>query len=380
MILSPHSIPLSLYIHIPWCIQKCPYCDFNSHAVKEGIPEENYVSSLLQDLDDNLNKLEAPIARPLTSIFFGGGTPSLFSPQAIERILEGVKQRFRLASELEITLEANPGTIEQKRFQAYRSLGINRLSLGIQSLQDSKLKALGRIHDRETAIRAVKAAQDSGFENFNLDLMYGLPEQTKAEALQDLEEALQLQPAHLSWYQLTLEPNTAFYLNPPPLPEDEAIWEMQVEGQALLLQTGFQQYEVSAYHKKQACKHNLNYWQFGDYLGIGAGAHSKISNFQEQKIYRHWQLKNPRAYLASKNKTADTRFLSPADLRLEFMLNALRLTEGVSFQLFEERTGLDARLLELTLQEARRKKLLEEDNLLLKPSALGKRFLNDLIA
>jgi putative oxygen-independent coproporphyrinogen III oxidase len=382
MRLSPTKIPLSLYIHIPWCIQKCPYCDFNSHAVKEGIPEENYVTALLQDLDENLHSplADALLNRPLTSIFFGGGTPSLFSPQAIEAILEGVQKRLKLPSEAEITLEANPGTVEQHRFKAYRSLGINRLSIGIQSLDEKKLKILGRIHDRETAIRAVKTAEEGGFENTNLDLMYGLPEQTPLEALKDLQEALTLGSTHFSWYQLTIEPNTAFYHTRPPLPAEEAIWEMQTEGQALLQTHGFHQYEVSAYsqpHKE--CQHNLNYWQFGDYLGIGAGAHSKITDFKQQEITRHWQHKNPRTYLdPQKSKTAQSFSVSSKDRVLEFMLNALRLNEGVTSALFEERTGLALSVIEPLLVTAKAKNLLVEDKGLLKPTELGKRFLNDL--
>lgn len=382
MALSANHIPFSLYIHIPWCIRKCPYCDFNSHAVKEGIPEATYVAALLQDLDENMRSLaaDAILNRPLTSIFFGGGTPSLFSPQAIEAILEGVQQRLNLPATAEITLEANPGTVEQKRFKDYRSLGINRLSIGIQSLQDSKLKILGRIHDRESAIRAVKTAQDGGFENANVDLMYGLPQQSREEALKDVQDALALQTTHFSWYQLTIEPNTAFYHTRPPLPADDEIWEMQTEGQALLASQGFKQYEVSAYSRPgRECQHNLNYWQFGDYLGIGAGAHSKITDFKQQQIIRHWQVKNPRDYLdPQKSKTAQSSWVSSQDLILEFMLNALRLNEGVPLHLFEERTGLPLSSIESILIEAKTKKLLLQDKNLLKPTDLGKRFLNDL--
>lgn len=384
MSILSNCIPLSLYIHIPWCIQKCPYCDFNSHAVKDGLPEEHYVKALLADLDENLNNpiYEALLNRPLTSIFFGGGTPSLFSPQAIATILEGVGQRLSLPAALEITLEANPGTVEQSYFKAYRSLGINRLSLGLQSLQDSKLKRLGRIHDRATAIRAVKTAQDAGFENINLDLMYGLPQQSQAEALQDLKEALALQPSHFSWYQLTIEPNTAFYHSRPPLPLEDEIWDMQTEGQALLQMEGFRQYEVSAYCRNNlVCKHNLNYWQFGDYLGIGAGAHSKITDHKQQRILRHWQAKNPRDYLnPQKYKTAESRSVPPPDLVLEFMLNALRLIEGTPTHLFEERTGLPVANIQPLLTKAQAKKLLVEAKDQLQPTELGRRFLNDLTA
>jgi len=346
------------------------------------LPEAAYVTALLADLDENLSSplQEAIRHRPLHSIFFGGGTPSLFSPQALEAILEGVQQRLSLPADAEITLEANPGTVEQERFKAYRSLGINRLSLGIQSLQDSKLKILGRIHDREAAIRAVKTAQDGGFENTNIDLMYGLPQQSKAEALQDVAAGLALQSTHFSWYQLTLEPNTAFYHTRPPLPEDDAIWDMQTEGQALLSAHGFKQYEVSAYSQSgRECQHNLNYWQFGDYLGIGAGAHSKITDWKQQGVTRHWQVKNPRDYLdPTKKKTAETRVVASEDLALEFMLNALRLTDGVPLRLFEERTGLTAAVIEPILAEARKKGLLAKDPAALTPTDFGKRFLNDL--
>ncbi len=378
------QIPLSLYIHIPWCIRKCPYCDFNSHAVKDGLPEENYVKALLADLDENLNSplQEALLGRPLTSIFFGGGTPSLFAPSFISSILEGVAQRLQLPASLEITLEANPGTVEQKHFKAYRSIGINRLSLGLQSLQDEKLKILGRIHDREAAICAVKTAQDGGFENLNVDLMYGLPHQSKGEALKDLQDALALQPTHFSWYQLTLEPNTAFYHSRPPLPLEDDIWDMQSEGQALLQAQGFQQYEVSAYCRpEQECRHNLNYWQFGDYLGIGAGAHSKITDAKCNCVLRHSQVKNPRDYLdPQKAKTSESRTVSPPDLILEFMLNALRLTEGVSLDLFEERTGQSAESIGPILAKAQAKKLLHPSRKLIQPTSLGKRFLNDLVS
>lgn len=371
------KLPLSLYIHIPWCVRKCPYCDFNSHAVKEGIPEQAYVGSLLTDLYENAAAAEN---RPLQSIFFGGGTPSLFSAQAIENILNGVQKSLKFAPDIEITLEANPGTLEQGRFKDYRSLGVNRLSLGVQSLNNEQLKRLGRIHDREAALRAVQTAQDSGFDNLNIDLMYGLPEQSTASALLDLEQGLALKTPHLSWYQLTLEPNTEFYHQRPPLPEDEALWEMQNEGQALLAAHGFQQYEVSAYAKPQhECRHNLNYWLFGDYLGIGAGAHSKLTHEKEQKVYRHWQHKNPRAYMdPHKAMTAENKLISEEELVFEFMLNALRLNEGASLGLFEERTGVSRDKIESQLKKARGLKLLTDDPEELKPSEWGRRFLNNL--
>jgi putative oxygen-independent coproporphyrinogen III oxidase len=379
-------IPLSLYIHIPWCVRKCPYCDFNSHALKNELPEEAYVAALIQDLDENLHYIQD---RPLASIFFGGGTPSLFSASAIAAILEAVQKRIQCPPEMEITLEANPGTFEQQRFKDYRFIGINRLSIGVQSLQDKHLQTLGRIHDKTTAVRAVKTAQDAGFENMNVDIMFGLPQQSLAEGLQDLQEALNFNTPHLSWYQLTLEPNTAFYHQRPPLPPDDQIWAMQIEGQALLAAHRFKQYEVSAYsQKEQHCHHNLNYWRYGDYLGIGAGAHSKITlkpadttQSQEAKtIIRHWQVKNPRDYLNSKlNKTAQQIQVSPQEMPFEFMLNGLRLCDGISLSLFEERTGLGIKTITEALTQAQNKKLLEISDHYLKPTELGKRFLNDLV-
>lgn len=371
--------PLSLYIHIPWCVKKCPYCDFNSHALVDGLPEASYVTALLQDLDENLHYAQE---RPLQSIFFGGGTPSLFSATAIGAILEGIQQRLSLKTDIEITLEANPGTLEQKKFKDYRALGINRLSLGLQSLTDSQLKVLGRIHDRETAIRAVKTAQDSGFENLNIDLMYGLPQQSQAAALQDVQEALALNTTHFSWYQLTIEPNTLFYHSPPRLPEEDDIWDIQLKGQALLQSAGFKQYEVSAYSQpEKPCQHNLNYWQFGDYLGIGAGAHSKITHREQALVTRHWQVKNPRDYLDPEQpKTAKCTEVSPQDLMFEFMLNSLRLSDGVRLSLFEERTGLTLAAIEPILVRAKNQKLLTEDKDLLKTTDFGKQFLNNLTA
>lgn len=378
------QIPLSLYIHTPWCVRKCPYCDFNSHTLKNELPEEAYVAALIQDLDENLHYSQN---RPLNSIFFGGGTPSLFSAQAIAAILAAVQQRFKCLANIEITLEANPGTLEQQRFKDYHLIGINRLSIGIQSLQDNQLKALGRIHDKATAIRAVKTAQNAGFDNINVDIMFGLPQQSTQECLQDLQEALTFNTSHLSWYQLTLEPNTAFYHERPPLPLDDQIWEMHTEGQALLKSYSFKQYEVSAYSQiDRACSHNLNYWQYGDYLGIGAGAHSKITLSPKvalnspHKILRRWQVKNPRDYLNhKKNKTMQQIVVSQEEIPFEFMLNSLRLCDGISLSLFEERTGLEVDTIAEILMQAQNKKLLAISNNFLKPTELGKRFLNNLV-
>ncbi len=370
-------IPLSLYIHLPWCVRKCPYCDFNSHEARDNIPEELYIKALLKDLEEQLPRVWG---RRLVSIFFGGGTPSLFSPKAIETILQQVHARFNYGPEIEITLEANPGTIDEKRFHGFRQAGVNRLSIGIQSLHDEKLKALGRIHNRDYALRAIDAAVKAGFTNFNLDFMHGLPNQSLAEALQDLHDALQFQPPHLSWYQLTIEPNTFFHAQPPTLPEDDTLWEIQEQGKNVLAQHQLLQYEVSAYAKENhQCQHNLNYWEFGDYLGIGAGAHSKITDVANSQIVRHWQVKHPKDYLDPQKKlTASTQIISDEDCVFEFMLNALRLTQGVPIELFTERTGLPITIIANHLQLAKEKKLLVDSDIRLEPTELGQRFLNNL--
>jgi putative oxygen-independent coproporphyrinogen III oxidase len=373
------AIPLSLYIHLPWCVRKCPYCDFNSHEARGSLPEELYINALIQDLEENL---PAIWGRRLSSIFFGGGTPSLFSAQGIERILTEVNTRLRFGPDIEITLEANPGTVDESRFKGFRLAGINRLSLGLQSLQDEKLKALGRIHNREHALRAIDIAQQVGFDNFNLDLMHGLPNQTIEDALSDLRDALAWQPTHLSWYQLTIEPNTLFHHQPPVLPPEDVLWEIQSQGKLLLAEHGYQQYEVSAYCQPQReCAHNINYWKFGDYLGIGAGAHSKLTNIDKQQITRHSQVKNPRDYLDPNKKfRAEARILTANESSFEFMMNALRLTHGVTVELFAERTGLSLTTMGPVLQQAKQKGLLVENSSLLCPTELGQRFLNDLVA
>lgn len=377
-------IPLSLYIHIPWCVRKCPYCDFNSHEARHKIPEDEYVNALLLDFEEHLPLIWG---RRLVSIFFGGGTPSLFSPHAIERLLLGIHARLPFHSDIEITLEANPGTVDEAHFTGFRQAGINRLSLGIQSLQDEKLKALGRIHNREYALRAIQAAKKAGFNNFNLDLMHGLPGQSIADALSDLRDALQQEPSHFSWYQLTIEPNTFFHYKPPVLPEEEILWDIQEQGKKILLDQGFNQYEVSAYSlPERQCIHNRNYWEFGDYLGIGAGAHSKLTDREQQVIHRYQQIKNPKDYLAqfTENPTLKKvarihKILSDQDIRFEFLLNALRLNEGVSIAIFLERTGLTIEKLEPILSQAKSKKLLYDDSDKLQPTPLGLRFLNDLV-
>ena len=369
--------PLSLYIHIPWCVKKCPYCDFNSHAAGPSISEKQYVAALLDDLQRDLPEVWG---RKINSIFFGGGTPSLFSARAIDDILCGVRSLITVSPNAEITLEANPGTFEQEKFTDYRALGVNRLSIGVQSFASDKLKALGRIHNGDEAVKAVATAQRAGFDNFNLDLMFGLPQQSVPQGLLDLQTAIDLQPTHLSWYQLTIEPNTLFYSKPPALPDDDYIWDLQVQGQDLLAQHGFTQYEISAYAKSgKPCKHNVNYWEFGDYLGIGAGAHGKITRADNNTIQRLWKHKQPQSYMHAADKRAGIQTLAPADIVFEFMLNALRLKHGFSLDLFEQHTGMNRNVLNGTLLLAQQKKLIVLDDQHLQPSELGYRFLNDLI-
>jgi oxygen-independent coproporphyrinogen-3 oxidase len=369
--------PLSLYIHIPWCVRKCPYCDFNSHAAGPQLPEDDYVEALLADLQQDLQHVHG---RPLTSIFFGGGTPSLFSANALGRLLDGVEQRINFTTGIEITLEANPGTFEQAKFRDYRSLGINRLSIGVQSFDAAKLKALGRIHDGAEAIRAADMARAAGFDNFNLDLMHGLPGQSIDDALQDLRTAIAQSPAHLSWYQLTMEPNTQFWSQPPQLPEEDTLWDIQQAGQQLLATEGYAQYEVSAYAKPgRQARHNLNYWQFGDFLGIGAGAHAKLSS-PRGAIQRSWKTRQPKDYLAAgKDFIAGQRLLSAEELPFEFLMNALRLNQGVASELFSQRCGLPLECLASARALAESRGLLERDPQRLCASREGQLFLNDLL-
>ncbi|HEC15028.1 MAG TPA: oxygen-independent coproporphyrinogen III oxidase-like protein [Sedimenticola sp.] len=372
--------PLSLYIHIPWCIRKCPYCDFNSRAIK-GDPDENAcVDALLADLDTELPQVRG---RTLHSVFIGGGTPSLLSGAAVERLLAGVRQRMPCPSGMEITLEANPGALASERFGPYRAAGINRLSIGVQSFDAGCLQRLGRIHGPGEAIAAVEAARAAGFDNINLDLMFGLPGQGLDQARMDLDTAAGLGPAHISYYQLTLEPGTPFFRSPPPLPAEEGIWEMQRQGRIFLQKNGYAQYEVSAYARPgRQCRHNLNYWTFGDYLGIGAGAHGKISD-ASGRIMRRWKVAAPEAYLkaAGTGKAlAGQRRLTHEDIVLEFMMNALRLHQGFSRSLFEARTGLPFERIQARLDKAVQRGLLEPGADGARPSSSGRRFLNDLLA
>ncbi len=369
--------PLAAYIHIPWCVRKCPYCDFNSHAAGPNLPEEEYVDALLADLELDLVHVHE---RQLTSIFFGGGTPSLFSAKALGRLLEGVEKRVGFASDIEITLEANPGTFEQAKFRDYRSLGINRLSIGVQSFQEAKLKALGRIHNGDEAVRAADMARAAGFDNFNLDLMHGLPEQSIEDALFDLRTAIAQAPTHLSWYQLTMEPNTVFWSQPPQLPEDDLLWDIQEAGQALLAAEGYAQYEISAYAQPgRQARHNLNYWTFGDFLGIGAGAHAKLSA-PDGRIVRSWKTRLPKDYLdPGKPFQAGERVLDAEELPFEFLMNVLRLTDGVRADLFEQRCGLPLSSLASARLEAESRKLLASDPQRLVATREGQLFLNDLL-
>lgn len=369
--------PLTLYIHLPWCVRKCPYCDFNSHAA-ETIPEAAYIDALLADLE---SALPAIWGRRIHTVFFGGGTPSLFSPEGIDRILTGVRTLTPLVPGAEITLEANPGTVEADRFAGFRAAGVTRVSLGIQSFGARHLAALGRIHDAAEARRAAELAA-THFETFNLDLMYALPDQSRDEALADIEAALAFRPPHLSVYHLTLEPNTPFgHAAPPGLPDDDAAADMQFAIEARLAEAGMVHYETSAYARPgHACRHNLNYWQFGDYLGIGAGAHSKLS-FQD-RIVREMRVKHPQQYLDAIRagaQVADTRTLTRDDLPFEFMMNALRLAEGVPATLFADRTGLPLSVCAAALEEARQRGLLDTGHARLQPTVRGRQFLNDLL-
>jgi len=354
--------PLSLYIHIPWCIKKCPYCDFNSHAFDLTFPEQDYIQALLNDLQTDLPYVQG---RNLQCIFIGGGTPSLFSPESLFTLIEETKSLIPFVENIEITLEANPGTFEQEKFSDFRAAGINRLSIGIQSFQNDFLLKLGRAHTEHEALLAPEIAQKAGFSNINLDLMFGLPDQSVEQALADLKQAVQCHPAHLSWYQLTIEPNTVFYSKPPALPSVKTIEAIQDEGLVLLESSNYKRYEISAYSQpgKQAL-HNLNYWQFGDYLGIGAGAHGKISLPHEYRIVRTRKTKQPKAYLApNKEFLTEAANIPKQDLPLEFMMNALRLCEGVSMTLLEERTGIELKQIDAVLKKLQNEHLLRPDTL-----------------
>lgn len=369
--------PLALYIHFPWCVRKCPYCDFNSHAVREGIPEAAYVEALLADFEQTLSGLSG---REFVSVFIGGGTPSLLSPEALDRLLSGLRMSQAFSPEAEITMEANPGTTDTARFAAYRAAGITRVSVGVQSLNDALLQNIGRIHGRREALAAIEAAARH-FDTWNLDLMYALPGQSLAQAAEDLELALSFSPPHLSCYHLTLEPNTAFYRTPPVLPDDELCADMQDQLETRLGLAGYEHYETSAFARPgHRCRHNLNYWRFGDYLGIGAGAHGKLT--EASGVFRETRARHPRAYLEAAGQGSFVQTRERVELEalpFEFMMNALRLLEGVPSKLFEARTGLPLSAIEAPWDEACERGLMVAEGERLAPTELGRRFLNDLL-
>ncbi|MBT4160670.1 MAG: radical SAM family heme chaperone HemW [Gammaproteobacteria bacterium] len=367
-----NAIPLSLYVHFPWCVAKCSYCDFNSHALAGELPEAKYIDALIRDFDEEIDGEDRPY---LTSIFFGGGTPSLFSSLAFDQLLHAIRGRFDI-SDTEVTIEANPGTFDQSNFEGYYDAGINRISIGAQSFSDLHLQKLGRFHQSDDITSAVSGAKYAGFNRINLDLMYGLPGQSAREALTDLERAITLEPDHLSWYQLTIEPNTYFFSNPPATPQDDTLAEIMDLGFSLLEQAGFRQYEVSAFARPGSeARHNLNYWQFGDYLGVGAGAHGKTS--RDGKIIRTTKNRIPKDYLENRRRRETP--VERDELALEFLMNALRLSDGFSFELFEERTGLSQQVLVPFLDQASDKGLISTKAKSVRTTQLGSRFLNELL-
>jgi len=370
--------PLALYVHLPWCERKCPYCDFNSHETQQ-LPEQAYIEALLRDLDSELPRLQG---RSLTSIFIGGGTPSLFSAGAIARLMRGIGDAVSLSSDCEVTLEANPGSAEVSRFAGYRDAGVNRLSIGVQSFDSAALNALGRVHDCEQALAAAGIAKAAGFTHINLDLMHGLPGQSPAQAAADVIQALAQSTGHLSWYQLTIEPNTRFHRQPPVLPDDDALADIQAHGEILLEGAGFARYEVSAWSRPGSqCRHNLNYWTFGDFLAIGAGAHGKHTCGDSGVIERYWKTRKPDDYLArSDDFVAGSRQLGETELAGEFMLNALRLEAGFTPMLFESRTGLPVHDLAAPLERMIADSLLEQDLHGIRATPLGRRFLDTVVA
>ncbi|TKI03082.1 radical SAM family heme chaperone HemW [Martelella alba] len=371
----PELPPLSLYVHIPWCVQKCPYCDFNSHALKGELPHEDYVAHLLADLQQDL-----PDAgnREIATIFIGGGTPSLLSVGAMQELLDGIRRRLPVKPSAEITMEANPGTVEAGRFQHYRQTGINRISIGVQSFDPLKLSRLGRIHGPDEARDAARQAADLGLRSFNIDLMHGLPEQTPAQALDDLEQAIMLAPPHLSWYQLTIEPNTLFGSRPPPLPDDDVLWEIYERGNRLLADAGYRQYETSAYAKPGfQCAHNVNYWRFGDYLGIGCGAHGKLTQ-ADGRVLRTVKVRHPRGYM--QGRYLDKRYqVAAQDLPFEYFMNRFRLLEPAPRREFSDFTGLDEQIARPALDRALADGYISETSDAWQVTEKGKLFLNSLL-
>ena len=370
--------PLSLYVHIPWCVRKCPYCDFNSHESDAKIPENDYLQALFRDLTNDLPWVQN---RKIHSIFFGGGTPSLFSANAIEKIIQRAETLIGFEDDVEITLEANPGTAEQQKFADFNAAGVNRLSIGVQSFNNDHLSALGRIHDDDNALKAIEMAQICGFERFNVDLMHGLPNQTRAQAISDLETVISTGATHISWYQLTIEPNTAFYSKPPILPIEDQLADIQDLGQQTLAKAGFEQYEISAFARNdQQCKHNINYWQFGDYLGIGAGAHGKITLPEQNSIIRPVKTRLPKHYLNQNTSTlTSNKPIAQDQLALEFMMNGLRLTAGVKKDLLNSRTGLSTDQIEDKIEQLNQEGFLKHHPSNYCTTDLGARFLDTLL-
>jgi putative oxygen-independent coproporphyrinogen III oxidase len=375
MLLLP---PLSLYIHIPWCIEKCPYCDFNSHKLRGEIPEKEYLQALLDDLSKDLFYVQG---RRLETIFIGGGTPSLLSASGIGWLLQEIQKKVPFKDNIEITLEANPGAIENQKISDFKQAGINRFSFGVQSFQQQKLTTLGRIHGPDEAKNAAKQALVVGIKTFNLDLMHGLPDQSLSDALEDLQTAIDLKPTHLSWYQLTIEPNTQYFSHPPILPDDDLLWDIQEAGQKLLAENGYRQYEISAYSQADfACQHNLNYWRFGDYIGIGCGAHGKFTLALENKIIRTTKIKHPKGYMdSSRPFLDDTQTVAKEELAFEYMLNRLRLFEPIPFSEFNAYTGLPLESIREAINQAIAKKMLIEGADSWQITALGQRYLNELL-
>jgi len=372
--------PLALYVHLPWCVRKCPYCDFNSYEARGGLPDDAYVGALLRDLDSELGFVRG---RALASIFIGGGTPSLFSGRAIGQLLDGIRARVELAADVEVTLEANPGAVEARRFAEFRDAGVGRLSIGIQSFRDDKLRVLGRVHDGAEARHAVGLAKQAGFASLNLDLMYALPGDDVAGSIADLAAAVELEPEHLSWYQLTLEPNTAFERRPPVLPADDLVLEIERAGRELLAHRGFERYEISAYARPgRECTHNVNYWRFGDYVGIGAGAHGKVTLPEQGAIERRAKTRNPRTYMTQAGTVAAVaveRVSTAAQARLEFLMNALRLPGGVTVECFEQRAGQPFAAIEAGMAAAVRRGWLVQETATFRPTPLGLQFLNPML-
>lgn len=370
--------PLSLYIHIPWCVEKCPYCDFNSHAQKGALPQSDYIDALIEDLRQDLSYVQQ---RSLHSIFIGGGTPSLFDASQIARLLKQIATMIPFEDGIEITMEANPGTLEHDDFSAYYKAGINRLSIGIQSFSSEKLTQLGRIHNKDEAITAAKQAIKSGYSSVNLDLMHGLPNQSLKEALADIDSATKLNPTHLSWYQLTIEQNTLFHSKPPQLPDEEELWQIYQQGKKKLAQLGYQQYEISAYSKPSyQCQHNINYWQFGDYIGIGCGAHGKITLPEQDQIIRTVKIKHPKGYLSTITYNSSTEVIPYEDRAVEYLMNRFRLIAPIPKSEFQQRTGLQIESIRAGINRGIELKLLTETATHLNLTDKGQMFVNELLA